>query len=232
MMTPCRVWGRSMLGREDTRRRHISEFMAERGLKIKPWCAEAGIAESGLRNYLEGRTASMTYDGLDKLALAADTTVAEMVGEKLRKVQPGADIIAIKSLDVRSVDNSNGFEIVDDQVGAPFFFRRAWIERKFDQRPENLRVISAMHGDAMMPTIGDGDIGIVALLGEGAKFRSGAIYALWNGQNMIVKRLESLIGERPRLRIISDNREIFEPYEVDADDVMIIGRVVWRSGFV
>lgn len=217
--------------REDARRRHIVEFMAERGLKIKPWAAEAGIAESGLRNYLERRTASMTYDSLDKLALAADTTVAEMVGEKLRTLQPSDDIVAIKCLEARGLKGSDGgFELIDDPIGSPFYFRRDWIERQFDQRPENLRVIPRMHGDGMMPTIGDGDIGICALIGEGAKFRSGAIYAIWDGENMIVKRLETLLGDRPRLRVISDNHDLFDRYEVDAADVKIIGRIAWRAG--
>jgi phage repressor protein C with HTH and peptisase S24 domain len=60
--------------------------------------------------------------------------------------------------------------------------------------------------------------------------QSGAFYALWDGHGLLVKRLESMVGDRPRLRVISDNRQIYSPYEVDAEEVRIIGRLIWRGG--
>jgi len=88
----------------------------------------------------------------------------------------------------------------------------------------------------MIPTIHEGDVGLVLLPGfaeePSAKFHSGAIYVLWDGQGLVVKRLETIVGEPGKLRVISDNRAIYEPYSVNADDVHILGRMIWRGGML
>jgi phage repressor protein C with HTH and peptisase S24 domain len=217
--------------REDKRRQGIRAFMAAHGLKAKPWAVEAGIAEGGLRDYLSGRTSSMTVEALDRLAVAAGTTVSELIGERPREVRASRDVVPVKSLEVRA-SMGGGFEVIDEPEGPPFFFRRQWIEQMLEGMPGQLRVIPSLGGDSMKPTINDGDAGLVHMLGVNPVFQSGAIYALWDGNGLLVKRLESMVGERPRLRVISDNRAIYSPYEVDAQDVRIIGRLIWRGGMI
>lgn len=220
-----------MAAENDAQRRHIRSFMAAHSLKVQPWAKDAGIAEGTLRNYLKGRTRSMTHDSLERLAKAASSTVAEMIGEKLQQPRPGKDIIAVKSLEVRA-SMGGGFEVLDEPEGPPFYFRRQWIEKVLDGKPGMLRVLTDLGGDSMLPTIREGDMGMLLLPGEDVRFQSGAVYALWDGQGLLVKRLETVAGRPGMLRVISDNRAIHEPYEVSADDVRIIGRLIWRAGFL
>lgn len=125
-----------------------------------------------------------------------------------------------------------GFEVLDEPEGPPFYFRRQWIEKVLDGKPGMLRVLTDLGGDSMLPTIREGDMGMLLLPGEDVRFQSGAVYALWDGQGLLVKRLETVAGRPGMLRVISDNRAIHEPYEVSADDVRIIGRLIWRAGFL
>lgn len=220
-----------MSAKENSRRAAVRAFMVARNLKVKPWTAAAGIAESGLRAYLKGGpsgTSSMTYDALDRLAAAADATVAELVGEKVPIARIGKDMVTIKSLEVRA-SMGGGFEVIDEPAGPPFFFRRQWIEQILGGRPGQLRILP-LGGDSMVPTINNGDVGLVLFPSEDTKFQSGAVYAVWDGQGLIAKRLESKVGgDRPKLRVISDNKTL-EPYDVDAEDVRIIGQIIWRGG--
>ncbi len=214
------------------RRAAVRLFMDRKGLKTAPWCRDAKVRESTLRDFLSGRNATMTLDTLDKLAAAADATIAEMIGEKVgATARPTKDMVPIKSLEVRA-SMGGGLDVLEEPEGQPFFFRRAWIEKLLDGKPGQLRVITDLTGDSMLPTINNGDIGLVLMPGEDVKFQSGAIYALWDGNGLIVKRLESTVGDRQQLRVISDNSAIYQPYTVDADDVRIIGQLVWRGGAV
>jgi phage repressor protein C with HTH and peptisase S24 domain len=217
------------MNQADQRRAAIKRFMTERGLKPAPWAVNAGLSDGIVRNFLAGRAESLNSSTLEKLAQAADATVAELIGEKPREMRLGRDVVAIKSLQVRA-SMGGGFDVVEEPEGPPFFFRRTWIEKILNGRPGHLRIMEALEGDSMFPTINDGDIALVLLPGEDAKFQTGAIYALWDGQGLIVKRLESMVGETPRLRIISDNKAIYEPYDVAADEVRIIGQILWRGG--
>lgn len=220
-----------MIQRDEQRRVALRRFMKAKGLKAAPWALKAGMADSVVRNYLAGRAKSMNSDTLERLAAAAEATVAEIIGEKLPEPKLGRDVATVKSLEVRA-SMGGGFEVVEEPEGPPLFFRRQWLEKLLNGRPGALRVLD-LGGDSMLPTINDGDVGLVLLPDEETKFISGAIYAAWDGHGLIVKRLEAKVGGvRPRLRVISDNRAIYEPYEVDAEDVRIIGQILWRGGRV
>lgn len=215
----------------ENRRAAIKRFMASRELKTAPWTRAAGVRESTLRDFLSERNSTMTLETLEKLARAADATIAELIGEKPREMRVGRDVVAVKSLEVRA-SMGGGFEVLDEPEGPPFYFRRDWVEKVLEGKPGHLRVLTDLDGDSMSPTINDGDMGVILLPGAETKFESGAIYALWDGQGLLVKRLESTVGKRPKLRVISDNVGVYAPYEVAADDVRIIGKLIWRGGGV
>lgn len=214
----------------DQRRAAIRRFMVERNLKPKPWAISAGLGDGVVRNYLAGRADSLNQTTLEKLARAADATVAELIGEKPRDPRVGKDVAAIKSLEVRAA-MGGGFEVVEEPEGPPYFFRREWIERITGNDKAALRVLPDLRGDSMLPTIAEHDMGLVKIAGFNEPFESGKIYIIWDGTGLIVKRLERVVGgKRQRLRVISDNASVYPPYEVDAESIRIIGQIIWRGG--
>lgn len=212
----------------ESHRTAIRAFMKARGLKTAPWTRDAGVRESTLRDFLSGRNASMTTVTLEKLASVEGTTIAELIGEKPRE-RPSRDMVAVKGIKVEAA-MGGGCDVSDESEGEPFFFRRSWIEKILGTQDSLLRVIS-LDGDSMEPTLSDGDVALIHVHGSDPATRPG-IYCIWDGHGLKVKRLELLPGKRGKLRVLSDNAAISPPYEVNVEDIRIIGRVIWRGGLV
>ncbi len=60
------------------RRRDLEAFIEVRGLKVTPWAKRAGVAEGTVRNFLAGRSATLTQATVEALAAAADVSPAEI----------------------------------------------------------------------------------------------------------------------------------------------------------
>lgn len=68
--------------RSDARRRAFLAFMAEHGLTATSWARAAGMpTANAIYNFLNGHTRSLTQSTLERLARAAGSTVAEIIGE-------------------------------------------------------------------------------------------------------------------------------------------------------
>lgn len=187
------------------------------------------MPESTLRAFLGGRSRTMTLEKLDKLAKAAGVTLGELLGETGKIVTDDQSaFVAVKHLEVHAAAGG-GFTVEQEPEGKPFHFRKDWLEHKFGGHDGKLRIIH-FDGDSMLPTIHSGDVGLILTGLEKDDLRSGHIYVLWDGNGLVVKRLETVLGDRPRLRVISDNRALYAPYEIDAENARIVGRVLWRGG--
>lgn len=211
----------------DTTRENLERFVARKKLSIKPWAKAAGVSDSAVRAFLKGRTMSLTHSTLEKLAVAAGTTVSEMLREPQNRPE-ASQFVKIKHLEVHA-SAGGGFEVTSEPEGEPYYFKKSWLENMFGGHDGKLRVIH-FDGDSMLPTIQNGDVGIVLTGESGNEFQSGRIYVLWDGRGLVVKRLEAVISSRPRLRVISDNKDVYTAYEIDAEDAHVVGRVLWRAG--
>lgn len=105
-----------------------------------------------------------------------------------------------------------------------YAFRRNWLERKGNVSSMRLMRVT---GDSMQPTINDSD---VVLVDESQKDTyEGKIYVIRIDDDIVVKRL----GKKPgMLMLISDNRELYDPLEVDLKggaSVAVVGRVIWMA---
>jgi len=74
----------------------------------------------------------------------------------------------------------------------------------------------------MAPTLLDKDTVLIDL--NRTDLREGRIYAIAVGDVVQIKRLQLLAGGR--IKVISDN-PAYHTYEVRADEIRIIGRMVW-----
>ncbi|WP_404713172.1 helix-turn-helix transcriptional regulator [Sphingomonas sp. MMS24-J13] len=100
---------------------------------------------------------------------------------------------------------------------------RQFIEEKLRARPSDLIMIQA-RGDSMAPEFLHGDQ-ILIDRRDTSPAQPGS-FCLWDGDGYVVKLVERCPGKRGWLRIFSRN-EIYTPYEVEADEVRIMGRPVW-----
>jgi phage repressor protein C with HTH and peptisase S24 domain len=142
--------------------------------------------------------------------------VAGAVGERLDVVL--VPLVAA-SLSAGSGSLESGGEVLDH-----FAFRQNWLARKGN--PDNM-VLMKVHGDSMEPDIRHGD---TVLIDQGKTRLFGhAIYAVGVNEEIYVKQVETLPGNRLILRSLNER---YAPIEVDlrgdmADSVRIIGKVLW-----
>ncbi len=80
-------------------------------------------------------------------------------------------------------------------------------------------------GDSMAPALMPGDLVLLDLRSTNPALP--AIYALWDGDATVCKRVEKVHGsDPPMVRIISENKA-YTAYDVPAEWVNVIGRVAW-----
>ena len=111
------------------------------------------------------------------------------------------------------------------------------VRHEGDADPEALRIIK-VRGNSMEPELREGD----RLVVDTARRMPGAgeLFVLWDGDGLVVKRVEPVHetpgkqggkpgDERgpPRLRLLSTNPD-YPAYVCRADDVHIVGKVLWK----
>lgn len=112
----------------------------------------------------------------------------------------------------------NDGEALAGKVG----FDENWLRHK-GLDPSRLSLIQ-VEGDSMQPTLNDGD-DIMVDASAADRVPKNGIYVLRLDGMLIVKRL--LPGKGGKLSIMSDNPTYLPIHDVAADEVTIIGRVVW-----
>lgn len=103
-----------------------------------------------------------------------------------------------------------------------FQFSTQWLREQGLERAE-LSAIS-VEGDSMEPLLRDGDDILVDR--SPATFRDG-VHVVRLGDTLMVKRVAA--GAQGRFALISQNLA-YPPIDVSAEEIEIIGRVVWKSG--
>ncbi len=105
-----------------------------------------------------------------------------------------------------------------------FRFSRRWLEEQGLARADLSAI--RVEGDSMEPLLNDGDEILVDR--SPRPFRDG-IHVVRLGDTIMVKRVAS--AGAGRVALLSQNFA-YPPVEVGADEVVIIGRVVWKGGRV
>ncbi len=81
-------------------------------------------------------------------------------------------------------------------------------------------------GDSMYPTITNGDVVVCEPLERGDPMRDNNVYVVVTDV-VVAKRVQQL-KEGNQLRLISDNSNVYKPYEVDLEDIRQVLRVKCR----
>jgi phage repressor protein C with HTH and peptisase S24 domain len=115
----------------------------------------------------------------------------------------------------------DGALVFSEDFAESYSFRRDWLHRVATSLDNVL--LMAVLGDSMYPTIQEGDM---VMVDRGRDYpHSGKIFAFTPGDDLIqIKRLESR-GEK--IRIISDNSSLYQPFDLPSDQIRIIGQVIW-----
>lgn len=208
----------------------LRERMAAVGKKPKYVAHEAGVGTSFVYDILLGRSTNPTTEKLDKVATVLKTNVAYLLNGTgpdgmMPRVRSSRGSASVPFVKVEA--GMGGPAVVEtEEYGEPWQFRHDWIRDSLHCRPSGLRLLS-VRGDSMEPTLLARDV-IMIDTQQRAPTPAG-IFVLDDGLGLVAKRLEHIPNSDPPVaRIISDN-ERYETYERTADEIHIVGRVVWFS---
>lgn len=115
----------------------------------------------------------------------------------------------------------SGSLMASDRIKDYYAFRKPFIAN-IATSAKNL-VLMRVSGDSMDPEIRNGAT-VMIDLGRN-RIKNNCIFALGFEDTIIIKELERL--PEGRVRIISKNRDVYPAYETDANNLRIIGQVIW-----
>ena len=136
----------------------------------------------------------------------------------------GARLAAIPEIEVAAAAGDGAITGEDPPEIARWSLPETMLRHEGAAVPDNLRILRA-RGDSMEPLVGEGDRLIVDISRRTPA--TGELAVLWDGLGLVVKRIEAVSGSEPaEVRLISAN-PIYAPYAVPAQDVHMVGKVVW-----
>ena len=136
-----------------------------------------------------------------------------------------SEFVPIARLQISAAAGQGKFPSEERKTTDIAFWPR-WLQQLSGAKPSDLSIIQ-VEGDSMTPTLSDGDEIMVDLSAAHRKPTDG-IYVLRRDDALLVKRL-SLHPSGKSLTIASDNPAYASWTDCLAQDVHIIGRVVWAG---
>lgn len=213
--------------------RHFSkrlEALIEVHGSVRSYAVSSGLSEGVIRKYLKGDSFP-TLDRLDQLAVAGGVELSWLAtGEGAMKAgSQEAPIVSdemsefalIPGYDIQ-VAAGSGLTTEKEQITRKLAFRHKWL--KFKGLSEKNLVLVFAKGDSMEPTIHDNNTLMIDTSQQ--QLNDGHIYVVRFNDHLVVKRIQTTMKG---FYLISDNKE-YEKMEIsynEADDLQIIGRIVW-----
>lgn len=132
----------------------------------------------------------------------------------------------VSEIDVRASAGPGAIHEGLEEVKQVWFFPEGMIRHEFRARTADLRIIT-IDGDSMEPLLASGDRVLIDT-SQRVPVPPG-IFVIWDGMGLVAKRIEhEPNSDPPRVVIRSVNPE-YKTYERGADEVHVVGRVVWTS---
>ena len=133
---------------------------------------------------------------------------------------------AIPELDVRASAGPGALNDGLEDAQSTWQFSETMIRHEFRAKPDDLRVIT-IDGDSMEPLLSSGDR-ILLDTSQRVPVPPG-IFVIWDGMGVVAKRVEHIPNSEPATIVIKSVNPDYQTYERGAEEVNIIGRVIWLS---
>ncbi len=125
-------------------------------------------------------------------------------------------------------DTASNRVVEEMALASAMAFRRDWLERELHTQPTSLMLVE-MHGDAMEPTIRNGDLMLVDHAEP--RLRGAGLYVFRVGDMLAVRRLQLRLDGG--FTLSSDNAARYPAEDIareELDRIRILGRVIWSAG--
>lgn len=212
---------RSVMGTIEDDIRLIRELVRWTDSNVNQIAKRIGVANTTLNRFAKGNATSRLHrDTIAKLQAEFPDFPGFEVEADLPASFNTPDYLAVDILP--SFAGMGGGGNGDGDHGQALI-PRALIEDELRAKPTDLLLIEA-RGQSMEPDFLHGDQ-ILIDRRDCNPIQPGS-FALWDGDGYVVKLVERVPREPGKLRVFSANNR-YSAYEVDADQVRIMGRPVW-----
>ncbi len=208
-------------------RRKLLELAERQGASLAQLSALIGRNPAYLQQFVhrgsprkldeEDRSILARFFGVDEAELR-ESEEKSQIGAKTRS---SSDWVDLPRLSLGASAGPGAIAAEELPIGALRFCAR-WL-RKQGLDPAQLSAI-AVAGDSMEPVLRDGD---EILVDRTPRPLRDGVHVVRVGDALLVKRIDASRGGM--LALISDN-PAYRPMEVPANEVEVIGKVVWKSG--
>ncbi len=147
---------------------------------------------------------------------------AERLWEKRIEVPEG--FTSVPEIDVRASAGPGALHDGPEAIAGAWLFPDAMLRHELRVRPGDLRVIT-IHGDSMEPLLASGDRILVDLSQRVAA--PPGIFVIWDGIGVVAKRVEHVPNADPPTLRLSSVNPAYQSYQRSAEEVNVIGRVIW-----
>jgi phage repressor protein C with HTH and peptisase S24 domain len=206
--------------------------MKKQGVSSAELARRAEVKTSFLYDVISGKSANPSTVKLARVADALGVSLAYLAGsaenpsEKYfmpANVETSEDYVTIPRLMV-DISAGSGTLVSQFHKEERYYFRNEWIKTHLGVKSSELRMLY-VRGDSMEPTLYHNDILLVDTTKKAPS--PPGVFVLFDGFGLMPKRLEyASTNSQTLLRVISDNPQ-YSTYERSAEEMFIIGRVVW-----
>lgn len=132
----------------------------------------------------------------------------------------------VREIDVRASAGPGAIHEGFEEIKQVWYFPENVIRHEFRARTADLRMIT-IDGDSMEPLLSSGDR---VLIDTSQRVPAPpGIFVIWDGMGLVAKRIEHEPNSDPPVVVIKSVNPEYQTYERSAEEIHIVGRVVWTS---
>ncbi|MGE0424961.1 MAG: helix-turn-helix transcriptional regulator [Reyranellaceae bacterium] len=180
-----------------------------------------------LARFLEVDDVELRHPEVPARKPRSDTEPETPGGPRRRRGKPIAEgFQAVTEIDVRASAGPGAFHEGLEESKETWLFPEAIVRHEFRARARDLHIIT-IDGDSMEPLLSSGDR-ILIDTSQRVPVPPG-IFVIWDGMGIVAKRVEHVPHSEPPQVVIKSINPEYQTYERDAEEVNIIGRVIWAA---
>ncbi|MGI4818662.1 MAG: S24 family peptidase [Janthinobacterium lividum] len=213
----------------------VARRLEEIGKNAFEAARDGGLERNFINDILNDKKKTVRGDNLNKLAKGLNATPSQILTGSFDDM-PEADlpsetdvsadlsnVVMLPEYDVR-LSAGDGFYVGAETTKREWPYPRFLVVDQLGVSP-NKATVQEVIGDSMEPTLSSGDYVLIDM--NDTRIGLPGIFAVWDGDALVCKRVERIPGSEPReVRIKSDN-PLHGEYRVPEEQVRIIGRIRW-----
>jgi len=229
----------------DPVRTRVLKLVQERGTDLKHLSLGLGRNAAYLHQFIwRGTPKVLPEDVREQLAKRLDVDEAKLRhreapqrkprskritdGESVEAPTPHVPngFVGIAEIDVRASAGPGAINDGLEETKVTWLFPEAVVRHEFRAPPDELRMIT-VDGDSMEPLLSSGDR-ILLDTSQRVPVPPG-IFVIWDGMGLVAKRIEHIPNSDPPKVLIKSVNPEYQAYERSAEEVNVVGRVIWAA---